>query len=112
MEGWLEKEGHIFKTWKKRWCVLDKSSGTLCYFTDSSKTTKKGEYRIVADSALTSLDDGYAGRKSHLFAIQAEGTNNFLMLSASTEENKECWIFAIQECISNAREQIETLWST
>ena len=30
LQGWLGKEGGSIKTWKKRWCVLEK--GTLYYF--------------------------------------------------------------------------------
>jgi hypothetical protein len=115
MEGWLEKQGHMFKTWKKRWVVLESSEGhnyyCLSYFVDETKREKKGEFRVALDSAVTNLDDGYSSGKSNLFVLQAEGHGKtFLMMSALSEEDKNAWILAIETAIDTLRSQAESNW--
>ncbi|PAA87744.1 hypothetical protein BOX15_Mlig019345g1 [Macrostomum lignano] len=40
--GYLTKQGGKFKSWKKRWFVLDRYRKTLAYFSDRSETKIKG----------------------------------------------------------------------
>jgi hypothetical protein len=114
MEGWLEKQGHMFKTWKKRWVVLeqqDETCFTLSYFIDETKREKKGEFRIALDSAVTNLDDGYSSGKANMFVLQAEGHGKtFLMMSAATEAEKNAWIVTIDQAIDRLRHHAESHW--
>ena len=46
-EGWLWKQGEIFKTWRRRWFVAERDpdtadSLTLSYYTSATKESKKG----------------------------------------------------------------------
>mmetsp|Transcript_6303 Transcript_6303/g.9514 ORF Transcript_6303/g.9514 Transcript_6303/m.9514 type:complete len:120 (+) Transcript_6303:63-422(+) len=119
MEGWLEKQGHTFKTWKRRWVVLEPSEDnennfTLAYYVDESRSVKKGEFIIALDSAVTNLVDGYASGRNNLFALQAEGSSkkNFLLMSAPTEEIKNTWIIEIERAVETLRERAELQWQT
>ena len=44
--GMLQKSNPKGKYWKKRWIVLDPVAGTVAYYTNESKKTKKGEFSI------------------------------------------------------------------
>lgn len=114
MEGWLEKQGHMFKTWKRRWVVLEPTNENyylLSYYVDQTKQEKKGEFRIALDSAVTNLDDGYSAGKANLFVLQAEGRGKtFLIMSASDEADKNAWILAIETAIDTLRLHAESNW--
>lgn len=116
MEGWLEKQGHMFKTWKKRWVVLEQTNDDyylLSYYIDETKREKKGEFRIALDSSITNLDDGYSSGKSNMFVLQAEGNGKtFLMMSALTESDKNAWIVSIDQAIDRLRLNAESNWQT
>ena len=43
-EGWITKRGHIFRTWKKRWFVVE--NGQVTYYVDESKTNEKGSLSL------------------------------------------------------------------
>jgi len=57
-EGYMHKLGHVFKTWKRRFFVLEK--GTLTYFTNDSCSKKKGE--VVLDRTTT-VQGGSKGKR-------------------------------------------------
>lgn len=113
IDGWLYKEGHRIKTWKKRWVVVgfNDSGIKLEYYKDAALKSKKGEYVIAADSAVSSLDDGYSGGRSNLIALQAEGNGNLLILSADSDESKAAWISALRDAIDAAKCIAESRWA-
>ena len=90
MEGWLEKQGTVFKTWKRRWCVLYKDGDEAMffrYYTSEDKSTEKGFFRIAIDSSISSLEDGYGGgKKTNMFVLQAAGNKNKAICLASSLE--------------------------
>lgn len=49
-EGWLEKEGSMAKSWKRRYFTLQ--GGTIEYFEDLEKTAKKGVFHLTAESDI------------------------------------------------------------
>jgi hypothetical protein len=115
MEGWLEKQGHAWKSWKRRWVVLEQDgefSFTLSYYVDETRADKKGEFKIAIDSAVTNLEDGYTSGKCNLFALQAEGngSKNYMLMSAQSEEVKNSWILAIEGAVDLIREKAESQW--
>ena len=76
--------------------------------------TEKGYFKILVDSTISSLDDGYGGgNRKCLFVLQAEGNKNkgVLLLSAECDEKKMEWIEAIQSGIDTIREKIEASWN-
>lgn len=116
MEGWLEKQGHTFKTWKRRWVTFERSDNctySLKYYTDQTKSQLKGEFTIAIDSAVTDLEDGYVNGKQNLFVLQAEGKNkSFLLIIADSDEEKKKWISAIESALETLRAEAEAKWSS
>ena len=104
MEVFLLKLVKFFKSWQRRYFQL--SDNSLIYYTDSSKSKQKGEYKIVSDSSCTDLSE-YKG-KSNIIVLQAAGVNKseMIVLSAETHEDKLVWIAEINGKISKLRESI------
>jgi len=46
-EGYLKKEGGQHKTWRKRWCVLAHTSGTLFYHAKKGGFERKDIAKIL-----------------------------------------------------------------
>jgi hypothetical protein len=81
----------------------------LTIILDESKSTKKGEYRISHDSTVTNIDG--TSPKLNMFALQAEGANDVLLLSASTIDDKIRWIATIDAIITRNRDRLMSAWS-
>ena len=105
MRGFFEKEGHIFKTWKKRYFVLN--AEVLSYYTDENMSKLKGSYTIRADSSCNKISD--KGNKKNCMALQAVGSNDsdMLILSAPTEQSQKELMNAINEVIETRIRMIE-----
>ena len=50
MEGWLEKEGHLFKNWQRRWFVVEKHR--VAYYGSEQKQNLKGTYVLDKGSRV------------------------------------------------------------
>lgn len=73
---------------------------------DDSKVTLKGKYQLGLDSSISSLEDNSIKGRENLFAIAAEGTSNYLMLAASSFEEKSLWISNISAYIEGVRSAV------
>ena len=106
MNGWLSKEGHFFKTWKSRFFSL--SANGLEYFSDETKTKKKGCYGLDCESSCNKIEDRKG--RLNLFVLQAKGGNksDTIILSATSLEDRDGWIVAINACITAIREAADT----
>lgn len=106
MEGWLTKKGHRFKSWKKRWFVLDREKGfVLSYFEKENKKNLKGSYILSASSRILSVPN--EGSHKNLFELQAAGSGgDLLLMSAENDQVKAEWIRAIDEMIIICREAL------
>jgi hypothetical protein len=104
--GWLRKQGHVKRNWKRRYFTLNeaKSEEPSClleYYTDDSLYTKKGAYTITAASSCNILD----GDK--LFVLQAKGANgaNLLVMEAESNDDRELWFDMIDRTIAQLRDK-------
>lgn len=107
MEGYLSKEGHLFKTWKKRFFQLEGTD--LKYFDDENKRKLKGRYVIDVEAKCNSVED-HKGKK-YMFALQAKGDNHsdIILLSAPSLLEKERWVQEINKVISKIRSDLDVL---
>ena len=96
MEGWLEKEGHWFKNWKKRYFVLD-GNGSLAYYTDDTRGKIKGSYQLSSTSSVNSIKE--QGSRRFRFVVRAHGANgsDVLVLSAGTDTDRELWMSKLEQ---------------
>jgi len=111
-EGWLWKQGGRYKSWKRRWFILN--DNCLYYF---EFTTDK-EPRGIIPLENISIRDVTDRSKQHCFELfcsgnevikacktdsdgkVVEGKHTVYRMSASTEEEKDDWIKCIQASIS------------
>ncbi|KAG9408980.1 hypothetical protein AC1031_020885 [Aphanomyces cochlioides] len=101
--GWLNKQGHVRKNWKRRFFVLDGS--VLQYFSDDvdssvqkSKTHKlKGEVLLFhKDTTVRYVDATLSGRD---FTFAIDSGEYSLQLQASSLDEREDWVFAVEDAI-------------
>jgi len=99
-QGFLEKQGFIVQSWKKRWFVLKK--GSLYYYKRPQDSSPKGIISLVQTSVVPYT--AVSGHQSHadpqlLFTIKT-GVRNF-HLKASTPTERDDWVRAISNnCIT------------
>jgi hypothetical protein len=113
-KGWLSKEGHFIKNWKKRYFVLNQ--GYLRYYERAIDeppygVSLKGEVKLNLQSRieLQISPDGKA-LKENCFILNGsvlEGeskksskqSSSYLIMEAATPEDKAYWVEAIEEQI-------------
>jgi len=99
MQGWLNKQGHFNRAWKKRWCVLKLGdSHCLEYYAinpnkngNGSSTKPKGIIPLHGSSTYISP------RRANEFVIQASinGTNKSFPLRAENSASQEYWVYLL-----------------
>jgi len=111
-EGWLLKQGGSWKTWKRRWFVLN--DRCLYYFQHTAENVPKGIIPLE-NVRVRQCEDKYG--KEFCFEIYSEsaeiikgcktdsggtvvqGNHKQYRMNASSEEDRDCWIQCIQESI-------------
>lgn len=105
LQGWLGKEGGSIKTWKKRWCVLEK--GTLYYF--KSPDNVHGADFPRANGSLRVLgcqvgEENYKKKKNGFFIVTE---NRIFHFSAPTSEDRAAWLRTLKEADIMEQPRIE-----
>ena len=98
VEGWMAKQGHIFRNWKNRWFVLDGRS--ILYYSKEGATKPRGVIQMVDGSDII-IEERYA--KPFCFTIITPA-KRFVLQAADEDEMAE-WLMAIQnnlECVPAA----------
>lgn len=81
-QGYLMKQGHIIKNWKKRSFVLTVDS--LSYYSDEISSSPKGEIEFCDIINVTN------GKKSSSFIINTKSGKNF-EIEAKDEKERDIW---------------------
>jgi len=95
-EGYLVKEGHKFKTWKKRWFKLDYSVPSLEYFKEE-KDKKAIKKIALTDASIQATGDK---KRSNCFVIAPKGAKP-LYVSCKDDQELQDWIKAVLYAISS-----------
>ena len=96
VEGWMAKQGHIFRNWKNRWFVLEARS--IFYFSKEGATKARGVIQMVDGSDIV-IEEKYP--KPFCFTIITP-RKRFVLQAADEDEMAE-WLMAIQhnlECVA------------
>lgn len=107
VSGTLEKQGHVFKSWRTREFVLENN-----VFTYFDKEVTKGTCVIDVNSKISPSPDidGY----SFIFTlVTGQGTmkERSLVMSASDNDKRELWIQAISNAIEGHSVSIPDVFS-
>jgi hypothetical protein len=94
MEGFVTKRGHLIKSWKVRWFILD--GGEIRYYTDKTLQTLKGRYILRKESIVSyHADMGLNKNVILIFTTSHPFRKRALYFSCDGAESKEAWIAAI-----------------
>jgi hypothetical protein len=98
LEGYLQKQGHIFQSWNRRYFIL--TTTKLSYYSDStSKKRLKGEYLFTASSYIRRCDP--IDRHIYLLELHADGTGGTeLLIEAENEDTLLLWQTKINNILS------------
>jgi hypothetical protein len=103
-QGYLWKQGHgwIFKTWRKRYFVLNREG--LSYYEDDTLNVKKGFFPLYPGSMLHPVSDNTTPSqyKNCFFYGYPDETgsvtsDHVLIMSAETPAEREKWISSIKK---------------
>eukprot|EP00735_Rhodelphis_limneticus_P004312 TRINITY_DN15885_c0_g1::TRINITY_DN15885_c0_g1_i1::g.22495::m.22495 TRINITY_DN15885_c0_g1::TRINITY_DN15885_c0_g1_i1::g.22495 ORF type:complete len:140 (-),score=-4.45,sp/Q54KA7/SECG_DICDI/31.25/5e-13,PH/PF00169.24/1.9e-22,PH_11/PF15413.1/6.9e-06,PH_8/PF15409.1/7.1e-05,PH_8/PF15409.1/5e+02,PH_3/PF14593.1/3.1e-05,PH_9/PF15410.1/12,PH_9/PF15410.1/0.67,PH_4/PF15404.1/1,PH_4/PF15404.1/82,Mig-14/PF07395.6/1.2,Mig-14/PF07395.6/1e+02 TRINITY_DN15885_c0_g1_i1:369-788(-) len=108
-EGYLLKEGHLKKIWKKRWFVL--SNTELVYFENEDKKKLKG---VVPLDSCRVTPPKHSRKECYCFRLSSDkisgvglyGKYPKYILAASSLEEMEAWITAINGGISGCERRL------
>merc|ERR1712156_1368427 len=112
-EGWLWKQGGRYKSWKRRWFILN--DNCLYYFEFTTDKEPRGiipleniRVREVTDRSKSHCFELFCEGNEVIKACKTdsegkvvEGKHTVYRMSASTEEEKDEWIKCIQRSISH-----------
>jgi len=112
-EGWLSKQGGRYKSWKRRWFILN--DNCLYYFEFTTDKEPRGiipleniRIREVQDrnkqhcfELFSSGNEVIKACKTDSEGKVVEGKHTVYRMSASTQDEKEEWIKCIQQSISH-----------
>lgn len=112
-EGWLWKQGGRYKSWKRRWFILN--DNCLYYFEFTTDKEPRGiipleniRVREVTDRSKQHCFELFSANNEVIKACKTdsegkvvEGKHSVYRMSASTEEEKDEWIKCIQQSISH-----------
>ena len=93
--GVMEKKGHVRKTWKTRYFVLDGSQ--LAYYAAEGDARPKGAFAVVAFTDVPDRAGGSTWRRSpRANRIDVYGTGNRqTSVAALSAEDKTAWLAAL-----------------
>jgi len=111
-EGWLLKQGGSWKTWKRRWFVLN--DRCLYYFQHTAENVPKGiiplenvRVRAVEEvhgkewvlEIYSDSNEIIKGCKTDSSGTVVQGNHKYYRMSAASLEDRDQWIEAIQDSI-------------
>jgi len=102
-QGWLTKEGAKWKTWKRRWFMLDESNSRLFYYPtkrDVPDDKYLGFVNLDDATCAIALEPDAKGGKRHLFQIVTPSRTWYLQ--GDTEEVKNQWLSTVQAILDRA----------
>jgi ankyrin repeat protein len=111
-EGWLYKEGHVYKTVRQRWFILRKN-GTLSYYKDIRKLkSPSGEIQLY--KAIVQKEPSKRGNSTAplSFSIYDTTVDKKFFIFVDTEDNRDQWLDAVNFCVSIAKNPNGTITTT
>jgi len=91
------KQGHWFKTWKRRFGYLHAESGVLEWYVDDKMSSSKGKCVVGADTVLEVLPSRHKGVDA--FSMKGKGGN--LVARGEDNDATKKWVAVLREYIAS-----------
>ena len=99
--GWMQSQGEVIKTWRKRWFVL--KDGYLFRFSGPENVGPEATPRGVLDLSTVSSVNADGTREFGIRVVTSSGTVNFL---AENTDGQVQWISALEEGVSSVLRKV------
>jgi len=86
------KRGHFFPTWNQRYAEFIAAEGKFEYYTDKSKSKRKGGLMIFKDSTISLKGKGHAG----LATVVVSGTGGSIRMHTASDDETNKWYVAFK----------------
>lgn len=100
-EGWVTKRGGTFKTWKKRWFVLQ--GNVISYYENKPNKKLKGTIELTDDCGAEIATKADC-RRQPSFKIRVPAVRTYYVVAESEVERK-AWVDIINKTIENGKSE-------
>lgn len=95
--GWLIKQGGGWKTWKKRWFVLDQGQAKMFYFKrEGQDRSPLGTINLMMAAHVRAVD---IKAKSKLYCFQVQTPSRTYYMGADCTEERQRWVEILNNCL-------------
>ena len=98
-EGWLTKQGGVFKTWKKRWFSI---IGRELFYSKEQGVGEKGKIELNEN---VQIDIAPESKKNYAFKIHTP--NRIYVVYAESDEARKSWMDAINSVIKGTDQEVQ-----
>ena len=102
--GFLEKQGDLRKSWKRRWFTLSQSQ--VCYHFSDKEQERLGSIPLAGLSVVACSS---SRSKTRSFCFELISPERTYLLSASTSEEREAWIGIIEQTTMHHANHLQSI---
>ena len=100
-EGFLKKKGHVLKTWKSRYFIIDR---WRVYYLTEPDGKMQGRFTLGLKSNAWIINDP---KKPCCFGVTSAETDKQFVLQASSEQARQQWVAVLQHNINERIKQLQ-----
>eukprot|EP01083_Nonionella_stella_P158206 514641_1 len=99
--GWMTKQGHTRKTWKRRWFIIFDTC-EMRYYVDDKREEPKGSVLLTDVLTMRMVSDGIKYDEANILELHT--TNRIWVLSADTKQERTLWWHRIASVIPQSHQ--------
>eukprot|EP01130_Rhizamoeba_saxonica_P010768 TRINITY_DN443_c1_g2_i1.p1 TRINITY_DN443_c1_g2~~TRINITY_DN443_c1_g2_i1.p1 ORF type:complete len:437 (-),score=111.10 TRINITY_DN443_c1_g2_i1:1496-2806(-) len=106
-QGWLAKEGGSYKSWQKRWFVVDGTN--IFYYTNEKLKKLKGTIKVSDVESVQYVGNSRIGSTKHRNLFQVITASRTYNIKAATQTASEEWVEFLSRISTTQEETVAEL---
>eukprot|EP01137_Pigoraptor_chileana_P023063 Opistho-2@88761 len=103
IKGYLTKQGANYKTWRKRWFVLDEENGEVVYYRSNKEKERLGAISLRSSATSVPITPGHISfvpyfKYSRHNVLEVVTEARVFLLQAETPSDGRRWVHALKRC--------------